>query len=138
MTDENRRAAIAAEWERVTDAQQEARILIDASKPVGAVSRAYYAAFHAARALLLSLGLQPRTHQGVRSLTNLHFERAGRLPARLAHILSQVARTREDAGYDATVTFADDDAHDTLARATEFVAAAKELLGQDGWLPPTP
>jgi uncharacterized protein len=37
------------------------------------VSRSYYAAFHAAQALLLSEGLSAETHRGVVTLFGLHF-----------------------------------------------------------------
>jgi uncharacterized protein (UPF0332 family) len=62
--------------------------------------------------------------------------RTGRLPPRLAHILSQVARTREDADYDAAVAFADEDARGALAQSTAFVTAARGVLEHDGWLAP--
>ena len=42
-----------------------------------AVSRAYYAAFHAATATLLSLGIESKTHGGLRALFALHVVRPG-------------------------------------------------------------
>lgn len=38
-----------------------------------AVSRAYYAAFYAAHALLISEGLETRSHRGLVALIGLHF-----------------------------------------------------------------
>ena len=51
-----------------------------------AVSRAYYAAFHCAQALLLWEGLSANTHQGVVSLFGLHFAKTGKLRKNLAAI----------------------------------------------------
>jgi uncharacterized protein (UPF0332 family) len=67
-------------------------------------------------------------------MTSLHFVRTEKLPSNLAHVLSQVARTREDADYDAAMTFSDQDAARALELARQFVAAARDLLEQDGWL----
>lgn len=43
-----------------------------------AVSRAYYSAFHAAQAVLLTEGLTPATHQGLVNLFGLHFVKTGK------------------------------------------------------------
>lgn len=135
MTEANRRAAIAAEWDRSQEALSEATLLRDAGKATGAVSRAYYAAFHAARALLFSMGLEPRSHSGVRAMLGLHFVRSGRLEPRLAHALSHAARAREDADYDAAFVFTLEDADQAIGRAEEFIAAARALLASESWLP---
>jgi uncharacterized protein (UPF0332 family) len=68
MTDANRAANAAAERKAAIEALAEARALDRLSHYGGAISRAYYAAFHAARALLVEKGLQPKTHDGVRRL----------------------------------------------------------------------
>jgi hypothetical protein len=138
VTGDNRRAAIEAEWKRAEEALAEAQLLLDAERPVGATSRAYYAAFHAARALLFSVAVQPRTHQGVRAMVNQHFVRAGQLESRLAQILSQAERAREDADYDATAVFTRADAQEWLGKAREFMDATRALLARGGWLPGTP
>ena len=44
---------------------ESARILLRTGRFDDAISRAYYAAFYAARALLLLLGVEARTHEGV-------------------------------------------------------------------------
>jgi hypothetical protein len=44
-----------------------------------ALNRAYYAAFHAVQAALLTVGEAPRTHSGVRTRFDLHFIATGKL-----------------------------------------------------------
>lgn len=68
MTDENRRRNALDELERANTCLNEARALYDASFPYGAASRAYYAVFHAARALLMSVGLEAKSHKGTVSM----------------------------------------------------------------------
>lgn len=59
MTGENRRLGIASEVARGNEALDSAEILLSAGKAADAIGRAYYAAFHYARALLLILGEDP-------------------------------------------------------------------------------
>jgi len=47
-----------------------------------AVSRAYYAVFHAACALLASIGRTVRTHDGLRAAIAQHFVKPGLLDAK--------------------------------------------------------
>jgi uncharacterized protein (UPF0332 family) len=68
VTDDQKRAAIAAELARGKDALEEAELLVAAGKLAGSVSRAYYGAFHHARALLIMMGEEPRTHAGLTRL----------------------------------------------------------------------
>lgn len=53
-----------SELDNAANALREATVLLDAGFPVGAVSRLYYAVFHAARAALLSRDRHAKTHSG--------------------------------------------------------------------------
>jgi len=64
-----------------------------------AVSQVYYAVFHGVRALLFTLGIEPRTHRGLRSLFRQHFVKTGELPDGDALLLDRLAQEREDADY---------------------------------------
>jgi uncharacterized protein (UPF0332 family) len=66
LTNENRRANASSEIVRGEDALEAAEILLSSGKLADAISRAYYAAFHYARALLLSLGEDPNDPYGRR------------------------------------------------------------------------
>jgi len=93
-----------------------------------AVGRSYYAVFHAACALLATVGLAARTHEGVRTLVNEHFVRPGVLAPEHARTLRQIAGDRNDADYDAAATFTDEDASEDIARARAFVAAVAVIV----------
>jgi uncharacterized protein (UPF0332 family) len=137
VTSANRRHAIAAEWERAEQALADAELLDREQRHVGASSRAYYAAFHAACALLYTEGLEPDSHRGVRSLVGLHFVRTGKLDASFGRALSQLARTREDADYSSGTVITSQDSSEALDRARSFMAAARKLLEQEQWLSAT-
>jgi uncharacterized protein (UPF0332 family) len=105
-----------------------AEVLSSAGLHRHAVGRAYFAVFHAASALLASSGLRARTHEGLRSLVNEHFVKPGRLGLEHARTLRQIAGDRNDADYDASATFTEEDARSDIERARAFLAAVEALL----------
>lgn len=129
MTGENRRRSAQDEIDRASTCLAEARALQAASLPYGAASRAYYVDFHAARALLFSLGLEVRTHAGVVSMIGEHFVRPGRLSAEQGRLVSRMQRDREDADYAAGAVFTTDEAGRMIADAERFLSDARRLLG---------
>lgn len=130
MTGENRKANAWDELARAETCLREARALHDAELPYGAASRAYYATFHAARALLFSAGLEVGSHRGVVNLLGEHFVRPGRLSPELARLVSRMHADRHDADYLAQAVFTTRESADALADAERFLDAAKELLGE--------
>ncbi len=136
MTENQKRAAIGAEIARGDEALEEAELLLAASKNAGAVSRAYYGAFHYARALLLTVGEEPRTHGGLTRLLQANFARSGRLPPEVAALLSRLMTFRQGADYTAEFVFTPKMAADEVSNARTFVAAARAVLVADGWTAP--
>lgn len=99
MTPANIAANIAEEWAQSDDALRAAKALLGIGVLRDSVSRLYYCALHAARALLLSEGLEARSHSGVLSLLSLHFVKPGRVPAELGIVFRRVQAFRESADY---------------------------------------
>jgi uncharacterized protein (UPF0332 family) len=135
VTSDQKRAAVLAEVTRGDDAVEEARLLLDAGKLAGAISRAYYGAFHYARALVLTAGEEPRTHGGLSRLLQANFVRTGRLAPEVAALLSRLMSLRQDADYTAEYVFTLGMAQKELSDAQLFVIAARALLVEDGWSP---
>jgi uncharacterized protein (UPF0332 family) len=77
VTDEDRRRNIADELARAAQAFQAARALTGLQLHADSVSRAYYGAFRCLRALLLSRGIEAKTHAGAIHVFNTEFIRAG-------------------------------------------------------------
>lgn len=128
MTGENRRGNASAELERARTCLAEARALRAADLPYGATSRAYYAVFHGAQALLFSAGIEPRTHRGVVGLIGDHFVKSGALTPEMGRLLSRLQRDREDADYVAGAVFTASEVQETIADAEGFLAAVEGLL----------
>lgn len=135
MTDENRRRNISLEVEKaLRDARSAAR-LMESESWDAAVSLAYYSAFHWAQALILTEGLQSRSHGGLVHLVNLHFVRTGLLSPELARYLGELQMERHDASYDATAVFTRDIALDAVDKAKRYGQAVEAVLRERGYMP---
>ena len=128
MTDANRLAHARAEAALGDDALRAASALVELGLHNDAVSRAYYAAFHYARALLLVAGLEPKTHRGVVSLLLEHYEKPGRLEPGAVSILARLQTFRGLADYDASERLAKERAETEVAAARLFVEKARALM----------
>ncbi len=134
MTGDNRRKNIRVEVTRGDDSLESARILLAAAKHADAVSRAYYGAFHYARALLLTVGEEPETHGGVHKLLHRDLVRGGVLDPNVAHLFSRLQKFRLDADYSAEVVFTAASASDEVHAAETFIAEARGILTRGSWL----
>lgn len=134
MTKDNRKKNIAAELKRGDASLASAKILLGAGQPADAVSRAYYAAFHYARALLLTAGEESKTHGGVERLLQREFVRTGTLDPDIARLLSRLQKYRQDADYSAEFVFTQTAATEEVDAAQSFTAAVLEILSAGDWI----
>ena len=111
-----------------------ARALLDLHLNADDVSRAYYGAFHSLRAMLLSRGVEAKTHAGAIHLFNIEFVRTGLFATSHNRLLAGIQRSRELAEYDAGVTFSNDDVKACLSDAEAFRAEVVTTLQTGGWV----
>lgn len=135
MTSENIRANVGAEMVRADESLRAGSVLLREGLYNDSISDSYYAAFHGVRALLFTLGEEPRTHRGALHLFNVHFVRTGKLEARYLSALAQAQYDRTSADYGAVRRFSREEAEAELTLARDFVDAVRELLRRDGTLP---
>jgi len=93
-----------------------------------AISRAYYAAFYAASALLLTEGLVFRRHSGVIAAIHQHFVKTQRLPREQGQALSWLFEARNVGDYGGWATIGAADATRGIELARDFVNAVQTLL----------
>jgi hypothetical protein len=134
VTNANRKRNARAQTEKGDRALREAEVLLAAGLCDGAVSRAYYAAFHYARALLLSEGLQPRSHRGVGALITERFVATGRLTRETGALLSRLETIRTIADYGVEEAASAERAAAEVAEARRFVSEVRAALQVGGWL----
>jgi uncharacterized protein len=128
VTEQNRVDNARGEALLGDDALRAAQALLALGLFNDAVSRAYYAAFHHARALLLLDGLEPKTHRGVVTLLSQHWAASGRLSQESLSDFAALQTFRAVADYDARQRLAQAQAEAQVAAAQRFVAAARLIV----------
>lgn len=135
MTRQNLEANVRLEAERGDQALAASERLLGLGLLYDSASRGYYAVFHYARALCLTAGEEPRSHQGVAHLLALHLVRPGHLPADTSRIFATLQRFREAADYDAAFVLDVEGATQALNDAKLFVERARGYLKGASLLP---
>jgi uncharacterized protein (UPF0332 family) len=119
---------IASYLERVDTDLQVASELLDKGYYDVAASRAYYAAFYAASALLLSEGLDTSKHSGVIALIHQHFVKSGKLNKEQGRNLNWLFELRSVGDYGVSLHVALEDARRAVSVAEDFQKAVKRLI----------
>ena len=119
MTEANRGQAISEELTRAESAFAASVLLADGGFPADSVSRLYYSLLCRIRALLLTEGLEPRSHEGALRLLSLHFVKSGRIEPEASHLFSRLMKYREEADYNPSYVFTPAD----VCKLTEEVRA---------------
>ncbi len=99
-----------------------------------AVTRAYYAMFYAASALLASKGISRSKHSGVRSAFGEHFVKTGLIESEYAKMLGHAFDSRLDSDYDISFTAERMLAEEMLHDVRRFVDRIEQYLLQVGAL----
>lgn len=134
MTDEAIRGNVRDELALADSALHAAEALLDLGLPADAASRTYYAALHAARALLFAVGLDVGSHRAVRTHLSRHYVKTGRLAADQSKRLAQLEAVRVSADYDPAFALGVAEVAPELVVARSFVDAARTILSADGWV----
>jgi uncharacterized protein (UPF0332 family) len=128
VTNENRRANSTAELARSDESLRAATLLAEAGLLADAESRVYYAAFHAAVALLLAEGLEARSHTGVSQLLGLHFVKTGRLDSGDGRLFARLQKYRIEADYSTAFVVTRDALAEDLAACQNFLTRVRSLI----------
>jgi len=106
----------------------EAHLLLEQNFYNGAVSRAYYAMFAAARAALLTREIQVKTHTGLRSAFGNEFIKNGQIDKIYGRMLSRGEHIREEADYGSDKRITKEEAEATVISASSFIQIVKDIL----------
>ena len=93
-----------------------------------AASRAYYSAFHAVQAILLTEGLSAVTHQGLVNLFGLHLIKTGKFDKKFGKYLVNLKDDREAGDYEVYSAIDRETAANAVREAGEFLTAAEAYL----------
>ena len=119
---------IAAHLERAMQSIQAARQLTSGGYNDFAASRAYYAAFYAATAVLLSEGLDLSKHSAVIASIHQRFVKTGRLDIEQGKALNWLFELRGVGDYGGTAHVSRQEVEQAIEAAEKFLEAIKLLL----------
>lgn len=119
MNEQNKKKNISEELQRANEVIKAASILYKEGLLNDAVSRLYYFVLYNIRALLLTKGLQAKSHEGALRLFGLHFVKEKIFSTKSSHIFSKLMKYREEADYNPSYMFT----------AEDFSEFNKEALG---------
>ena len=119
---------VVGEWQRSRGSLGAAQSCLRDGYYADTVSRAYYAVFHAAKAVLLLRNIRIRNHRGLRDVFSQHIVRVGLIEPEWGREIGRLSDLRGVADYDVTRNFAEGDAIRTYERADGFCNRIRELL----------
>lgn len=119
---------VMAYLQRAEQSIEASRQLYEAGFYDFAASRAQYAAFYAATALLLSEGLEYSKHSAVISSIHQRFVKSGRLSREQGKQLNWLFELRSIGDYGGIEHVSGEQAEEPIAAAKEFVQVIQELI----------
>jgi len=109
MIEENKKENISEEIKRAKETMAAVNLLFDNGFFNDAVSKLYYFLLYNIRALLLTKGLEPKSHEGALRLFGQHFVKPNIFSPSDSHIFSKLMKYREEADYNPSYIFTKED-----------------------------
>ena len=119
-----------ARIERSRDCLREAKLLLDNGEYRGAANRAYYAAFHALRAVLALDDFDSKKHSGIISKFRETYIKTGRFTPEMSDTISSLFRIRSASDYDDFYIASKADVETQYRRAEKLVAEIERYLSE--------
>jgi uncharacterized protein (UPF0332 family) len=92
-------------FQRALETKEEAKVLIQTGRLLGAVNRIYYAIFHATKAVLATEKLESSKHSGVVAIFHKEFVHTGKIEKEYGKIIDEAFRSRSKSDYIDYTTF---------------------------------
>ncbi len=115
-------------FEQAAECLEDARVLLDNDRLAAAITRVYYAMFHAATAALLARGIRRSSHHALLAAFGQTFVKTGELDQRFYRDLRAAFQHRQQADYEATLDIDRQAAVQLYEQALDFVDACRRLM----------
>lgn len=126
------RTMVLAEWNRARESLRAVETLTRDRCYADAISRAYYAILHAAKAALHVHDVATETHAAVRRMFGLHLVKSGEIEPEWSAYLVESLDDRLAADYDVETSFSREEARGECRRSREFLGRVKRYLLKKG------
>ena len=105
-----------------------ATVLLNSQLYADALTKIYYAAFHAISALLIDKNLNPKTHSGVKSLFHKEFIFTGEIDKSYAELYDTLLAKRFEADYEAFAFINEENIPSQLQQTQALIELIKDKL----------
>ena len=117
-----------ARFDHAKECLQDAKLLLASESYRSAAKRAYYAIFHAMRAVLALDGVDMKHHSGIISEFRKRYIKAGAFDTSLSGIISELSSVREGSDYNDFFIVSKAETIQQVQSAEEFLAAIQSYL----------
>lgn len=134
MNEENKRENLREELQRADESMKAADLLFENGFTRDAVAKLYYSLLYTIRAMLLTKGLEPKSHEGSLRLFGMHFVKPGIFVAKDSHLFSKLMKYREEADYNPSYLFTAEDYIEFKREAELLMQKIRLRLKEEGYL----
>jgi len=134
VKEENQRDNVREEIDHAKESMKAADLLFSNGFVRDAVAKLYYSLLYMIRALLLTKGLEPKSHEGALRLFGLHFVKQGIFEAKDSHLFSKLMKYRQEADYNPSYTFTVEDYAEFKEEAEMVMQKIRFQLEKEGYL----
>jgi len=125
---EEKKALSKYRLEKAERLLEDAGVLLKGGRWESSVNRSYYAALSAAKAVLILFGIDPKTHEGVKTMINKKLVLDGLIPKEYGKWFRNLLSEREDVDYADYITTDSSDAEEAYRNASLFTEKIKEVI----------
>jgi uncharacterized protein (UPF0332 family) len=134
VREENKSENIREETARADESMRAAELLFDNGFIRDAVAKLYYSLLYMIRAILLTKGLEPKSHEGALRLFGLHFVKQGVFEAKASHLYSKLMKYRQEADYNPSYMFTSEDYTEFKEEVVILIQKITTRLKEEGYL----
>ena len=134
MNEANKKDNVREEIAHANESMKAADLLFKNGFTRDAVARLYYSLLYTVRAMLLTKGLEPKSHEGALRLFGLHFVKQGSFEPKDSHVFSRLMKYRQEADYNPSYLFTPEDFIEFRKEAERLMQKITSRLEQEGYL----
>jgi uncharacterized protein (UPF0332 family) len=125
---EEKRTLSKFRLEKAGNLLEDAKLLLKEGRAESSINRSYYASLSASKAALILFGIDPKTHEGVKTMVNKKLVLEGLIPKEYGKWFRTLLFERENADYADYTTIDLSDAEEAYTTASKYIEKIKEII----------
>lgn len=123
-----KRALSKFRLEKARNLLEDAKLLLKEGRAESSINRSYYAALSASKAALILFGIDPKTHEGVKTMVNKMLVLEGLIQKEYGKWFRTLLFERENVDYSDYTAIDLSDAEEAYAVASKYIEKIKEII----------